>query len=371
MKTYTFHNELKIARMQVMNAFDGLVIKRLLETDDVTNTDSIAVNLVYAPKQRVLYDIVNKNQHIKVPCMAVTTSNIKFDSKRTFNKIDGYTVNSQVLSGGGTIPQPVPIDFNMNLSIIVNQNRDLDQITTCIFSKFYPYIIISYKHPNINQEVRCKVEWDGNLNLSYPTDIAANVPYRIVADATFNVSTWIYQNFNNDYGIIHNIPMSFTAVKNIYEDYDYLKTFESDITTDYRTISGRPQIKAVHPYYTTTDSNNYTFNITGDMFNLVDGMVVSADTSVYETSSFQTVNPFANDTRLSAVYTPFQAVSVENWTINDNNNITFTLPQPLSAGNIDVIAWNIAGIGNLTTDSYRISGTFQFPYVSGIHVSQI
>ncbi len=369
MKDYNFNDELKIARTQVLNAFDGLVIKRLLETDNITNTDSIAVNLVYAPKQRVLYDLVNKNQHIQLPIMAFTTSNIKYDPARTFNKLDGYIANSQVLSSGGHIPQPLPIDFDMHLSILVNQNRDLDQIITNIFANFYPYIVISYRHPNINQEVRCKVQWDGNISLQYPNDLAAQTPYRIMADATFNVSTWIFKNFSNPYGIIYNIPTTFTAVSELYDDYETLKTLEGPLVTDYKTVSGRPQIKNVHPYTYNlqTDLSSKTFNILGDMYHLVKGLVVSANnTSTYPTSAYQTFNPFVSDKHLSAVYTSFDAISVQNWVINDSNNISFNLPTPLDAGNVDIIAWNVAGIGKLTTDSYRISGTFQWPFVNGV-----
>lgn len=368
MRTYTFHNELKISRTQVLNVFDGLVIKRLLETDEVTNTDSIAVRLLYAPKQRVLFDLVNKSQHISLPVMSFTTSNIKYDSKRSFNKIDGYSLPSQMSANGGTIPQPVPIDFNMNMTVLVNQNRDLDQILTCIFSNFYPYVVASYTHPNVNQEVRMKIEWDGIVNLTYPNDITANTPYRIMADATFNVSTWIFKNFDTTTGIIHNINSNFTAVSEVSDDYETLQDLEGEDYTDYLTLSGRPQLKAISPYAINIEGDK-TFNIIGNMYDLVDGLVVSANNlNTYETSSYNLFNPFISSKHLSSLYTEFSAVSVTNWTIVDNNEIQFTLPTPLSGGYVDVIAWSVAGLGKLTTDSYRPSGTFQFPYTQGIKI---
>ena len=368
MKTYTFHNELKIVRNQVLNAFDGLIIKRLLETDDVTETDRIQVNLVYAPKHRVIYDLINKNQHIKVPVMAFTTSNIQFDKSRTFNKIEGSVVNSKILSEGGRIPQPVPINFDMKMSVLVTYNRDLDQILTCIFSQFYPYIVISYKHPNIDQEVRCKIEWDGGVALTYPNDINASLPYRIVADATFNVSTWIYKNNDNPFGIIHNIPMTFTSVSSIYDDYEYLHSFESPDRTDYLTVSGRPQMSSVFPFVVDHTKDNQ-IHLFGTMFTDVKGIIVSdINTQMYDNSAYEIFTPFISSKHLSSVYTSFTGVSVDNLTIENDRMISFTVPAPTNSGYLEVVAWSDYGVGFLTTDTYRPSGTFQSPYTNGVEL---
>lgn len=368
MKTYTFHNELKIVRNQVLNAFDGLVIKRLDEVDDSTVVDKISVNLVYAPKQRVIYDIINKNQHIKVPIIAFSTTNIQFDKARAFNKLEGQTLNSQILSEGGHILQPVPINFDMKMSILTTYNRDLDQILTCIFSQFYPYIIISYKHPNIDQEVRCKVEWDGSVALSYPNDMSANVPYRIIADATFSVSTWIYKNFENPYGIIHNIPMSFTSVSEVYDDYDAMKMMEYPDRTDYKTISGRPQFVNVEPFVVDHLKSD-TIHVFGDMFKDVKGVIVSdLVTQMYDTSAYEIFTPFVSSKRLSSIYTSFSGVSTDNLSIINNNHLQFTLPQPANSGYLEVIAWSDYGVGFLTLDTHRPIGNYQFPYSNGIEI---
>lgn len=237
MNTYTYHNEFKILLAQVLNAFDELVIRRYNEQDDTTYTDKIAVRLLYAPKQRVLFDLVNKSQHIQLPVMAVSIAGISFQKERAFNKIAGFTVSQNILSGGGHFPQPIPVDINLNLSILTRYQRDFDQIITNILANFFPYIVISYKHPDLAQEVRCLVEWDGNLKISYPNDIAANTSYRILGDASFVVRGWIYRNASNPFGIIHTIPMTFTSVSALYDDYYAMHAMESDITTDTFTVS--------------------------------------------------------------------------------------------------------------------------------------
>jgi hypothetical protein len=248
MREYTYHKEIRTLLTQVLAALDGLVIRRLDELDEETNTDSIQVSLAYAPKQRVIHDLVNKAQHIKVPVMALTMSSINYDAKRAFNKIEGFTVAQNYTPNGGDFPQPVPVEIALNLSILTRYQRDLDQILTCIFAYFYPYIIISYKHPDLGHEVRCKLEWNKAINLTYPLDIAGTQPYRIVADSTFTLQGWLYRNAYNNSGIIHNIPMSFNAVSALFDNYDYMHSLESDITSDYLEISGRPFIHSVAPY---------------------------------------------------------------------------------------------------------------------------
>lgn len=388
MKTYTYHKELRIILAQVLNAFGDLIIKRLQEDDDTDSGDHIAVSLQYAPKQRVIYDLVNLNQHIQLPAMAITMASISYDKERTFNKIMGFTVNQQYLSGGGSFPEPVPIKINLNFSILSRYQRDLDQILTCIYSNFYPYIIISYQHPDIKQEVRCAVMWNGDINLTYPVDIQATAPYRIVADSSFTVYAWMYRNASNPYGIIHNIPTTFTAVSNIFDDYYSTRTYDNTnpITTDYFTVSGRPQINSISPYSEHIGTSGSEFTIMGDMFQFVTNLVVSASpTTIYQNSAYQAFNPFVSSCNMSAMYPPFSGVQIlsSNWTNINEHTIKFTLPTPLNYGFIDVIAVGSTGYGKLTQDSLRPTfnpyltsnpsfssySEFQYPYVSGLEIS--
>lgn len=385
MKTYTYHKEIRIIIDQVLNTLNNVVIKRLNEQDDVTNTDSIQVQLKYSPKQRILHDIVNLNDHIQVPVMALSMSNIQYDDKRAFNKIEGFSVSTALLSSGGNFPQPIPITVSLNLSILARYQRDLDQILTCIFSNFFPYIVISYKHPDLGHEVRCVVEWDKAISLEYPLEIQATQPYRLIANSSFKVFAWMYRNANLHNGIIHNIDSTYTAVSNIYDNYDTMKDMMSSTRTDYIWISGRPQIKGISPYIVTTNEADQNVNVIGDMFFNLSGLYVSAAPNIYPLSSYHFYNPFADSPRLSSVYTGFSAVSVEEWTITSNNRLNFTLPTPLSAGYVDIIGWNIAGMGTLKEDSVRtiynpyVSGTeeyndfkgFQWPYISGLEVRTV
>lgn len=61
-------------------------------------------------------------------------------------------------------------------------------------------------------------------------------------------------------------------------------------------------------------------------------------------------NPFSAVPKLSAHYTGFTAYKLlsSEYTCNNDNTISITVPAPVRAGNIDVIAQNPAGYGTLT-----------------------
>jgi hypothetical protein len=385
MNTYTYHKEIRVLLAQILNALGDLVIKRLDEENDENSTDTIKVSLQYAPKQRVIYDIVNKNQHIQLPAMAITMSSIQYDKDRAFNKIAGFNVSQNYLSGGGQFPEPLPVKLNLNFSILSRYQRDLDQIITCIFSNFYPYIVISYRHPDLGHEVRCVVMWNGDINLNYPIDAQANTPFRIVADSSFTVLGWIYKNASNPYGIIHNIDTTFTSVSDIFDNYYTMKALEFPETTDYFVISGRPQCKDIDPYTTSIGVTSLTYDLVGDMFQFVDSIVVSGTPQgIFPVSSYELLNPFVDSKRLSSIYQPFSAVPLltSNWSVVNDYHIRLNIPMTYTTGYVDVLAISPFGVGRLTLDTVRptfnpyVSGTIEYnnyqtiqkPTVSGIQI---
>jgi len=73
---------------QFVAAFDDIVIGRF--NKDREEEDRINVRYLYAPKQRVMHDIVNLNKTITIPAVAVSVSSISRDVSRVFNKLDGF-----------------------------------------------------------------------------------------------------------------------------------------------------------------------------------------------------------------------------------------------------------------------------------------
>lgn len=370
MRTYTYHNEFKILISSVLNAINEIVIKRINEVSGQSE-DNIQTNVKYAPKSRILQDIVNKNNHIQLPVMALWNGGFSIDTGRTFNKIDGfYAPLSGNVGEYGHYPQPLPIKLNLPLSIISRYQNDTDQILTCLLSNFYPYIVISYRHPDNGLEVRCKVIWNGQVSTKIPIDINPQTPYRIESDMVFTVEGWIFKNAYNPTGIIWNIDTKFTSVSSLADNYEYMSQFEDvPLKTDTLFISGRPFIRSVTPYSVTNNLSSYTIDLIGNMFNYVTGLAISAEDSVYPLSSYTLIDYFSAS-QLSSQYTPFSGILIENYTINSNTHLTFTLPMPISTGKINILAWNDAGRGNLISDSYFEGNLYyQPPYTSGINVT--
>ena len=86
---------------QFVSAFNSIVIDRYNKNRVVQ--EKIQANFVYAPKERVIHDLVNKNQHLKLPVVAVSMNSVTRDNERVFNKIPGFYVSrAPTISAGAT-----------------------------------------------------------------------------------------------------------------------------------------------------------------------------------------------------------------------------------------------------------------------------
>ena len=229
-----------------MSAFDQTIIKRYNTKKEPEK--SIEPRYVYAHKQRVIHDIINKSQHIHLPVVAVSMNSISRDPGRVFNKIEGFTFPrnySHQLTDGrmDKLPPVNPVNIDVTLSIIAKYQQDLDQII-CNFAPYAnPYIILSWKIPQGRQypnpfidgdapiqEIRSEVLWNGTINMDYPKDLTANQPYRISADTGFTIKGWLFTKPpTTSAGTIFDIESNFVAIDSL-EDIvggsleDYHKT---------------------------------------------------------------------------------------------------------------------------------------------------
>ena len=267
-RNQTFHFEIKDVITQFVAAFDNIVIKRF--DKNRTSQNKVQVRYVYAPKQRVLYDLVNKAQNLTVPAVAVNITAVSRDETRVFNKSSGFFITRGKYENDYKLTSdfyrtPVPVNINVSMSIITKFQTDMDQIISNFVPYTNPYIIISWKVPEDLstssipfQEIRSEVLWDGGINLSYPTDIAANDKYRIVGDTAFVIKGWLFPYVQNPYGNIYKIDANFRASSYI-TTYDSLSdnTYSWPVSTglvddlETVTISGTPQI-------TNIDYTNFT-----------------------------------------------------------------------------------------------------------------
>ena len=236
MRYSTFNFEVKDLITQFMSAFDEVVIKRFNSTRQ--SQKFIDVRYVYAPKQRVIHDLINKSQHIQLPVVTAEITGMQRDEKRVFNKIDGFQLPKQysITSTGATydeMPPVNPVNIDVKMSILTKYQMDMDQILTNFIPYANPYIILSWKIPQGSkandpfidddapiQELRSEVLWNGDISMEYPTELNATQAYRVSADTSFTIKGWLFTKPPADGpGTIFDVSTNFVSVSSI-DDLD-------------------------------------------------------------------------------------------------------------------------------------------------------
>lgn len=271
MKLQTYHFEIKDLLTQFVTAFDNIIINRYDNNRIAQNR--VQVRYVYAPKQRVLYDLVNLAQNITVPVVSVSISNISRDEARVFNKINGYYFSngtSDQTTGSTSIHynSPVPVNITVNMSILTKFQTDMDQILSNFIPYNNPYIVLSWKVPldlssqgfAIPQEIRSEVLWSGSVNLNYPTDISANEKYKIAGDTSFTIKGWLFPASQDPVGNIFYIDSNFNAVDVLTSvsqlTVTNLKYLDPNLVTEVETVSTYAFPQITPPItYTTSNAN--------------------------------------------------------------------------------------------------------------------
>lgn len=206
---------------QFVSAFNSIVINRYNKNRSVQ--EKIQVNFVYAPKERVIYDLVNRSQHIKLPIVAVTLAGVSRDEERAFNKVAGYyltkteSLSSQPIDTN-YMKTPIPVNIEVNMEIMTKFQTDMDQILSNFVPYTNPYIIISWKIPSSQNlekdyEIRSEVLWNGNININYPDELTSNQPYRVIGTTSFTIKGWLFKNNpDNNVNNIFVVDQNFVPV---------------------------------------------------------------------------------------------------------------------------------------------------------------
>lgn len=224
MKEKTFNFEIKDSVIQFISAFDDVVISRYNKQREEQHR--INVRYLYAPKQRAIHDLTNKNKHITLPVIAVSIAGVSRDTERVFNKIQGsyhtrkdLFAGEEITSKTDHLKSPVPVNINVKMSILAKYQSDMDQILSNFIPHSNPYVIISWKTPEgllqNPQELRSQVLWDGNISLTYPDNLSASQQYRISADTSFTIKSWLFKTKDEPAGNIFKITSNFTPVIDI------------------------------------------------------------------------------------------------------------------------------------------------------------
>jgi hypothetical protein len=359
-----------------ISALDDIIVKRF--NKDKVPEEQIKVRFVYAPKQRVLNDLLNKAQTIQLPVVSITNGGIIRDQSRVFNKIAGSNVMGSLDTRYvNRLLQPIPVDVTVNVSILARYQKDFDQIVTNIFPYFDPYIVLSWRTPNLpNEEIRSNVYWNGNITTTYPTDVDAGKAARIQGDTTFTIKGWLFKALAKDLdATIFTINTDFNQTKDITTQY----TLEQlDEAGDERvTVSGVPKPISVDITRTLTGVQNQHIRVYGESFFKIENVFLSGDTNFNTNfySPFMSSNPCTVNL-LSAQYPGFTGIQLlsTDYNVYNDTYLTLTMPSAANAGYVDVIVQNQAGYGSLIKNAPYpplLSAALVNPLLSGIQILSI
>jgi len=379
---YTYDFEVETMVTVFLNAISDIVVKRFNENKQAQ--DQIQTRVLYAPKQRVMADLLDKDQNLQLPVVAVYIGGISRDTNRVFNKLLG-TYNSV---GGGSVTNeqtPLPIDLNLKVTVATRYQKDMDQIISHIIPYVNPYFSVSWTTPaRPNFEIRSSIFWDGNVAMSYPMDISSTQVAKVVADLSFTFKGWMFQappteSIGTIYTIHTNYSTEYTGMPPQYL-LDPAHQVDTD-HSDYKQVKGVPPGPSIVEPYFTNVGKLQQFNVYGSGMTKIQNVYVSGG-PVHYASTVQ--NPFSAIPSLSADYPPFFAYRIDPslWQSNNDNLTTFVMPSIQTPGLIDVIIEGPAGYGLLTENvkintynPYLSSSShfasfvpYQVPYLSGIQV---
>jgi len=363
MLDYTYFFSVKDMVIQFMDAMNGVICKRYDADRNVLS--QYPATLIYSPKQRVLYDIVNKSKQIVLPVISFSIGGIQRDPERVFNKLDGsyYDTDRYGADVAEHLRQPLPIDVTINMSIITRYQADIDQIIDNFIPYFDPYIVIQWHVPNFGHLLNSPVIWSGAINLTYPTDIDPSVNYHVTADTSFIIKGWTFKSQKTGTGKIYTIYSTYTSLSSIPTRYQDLIHDPLLVPSEHFEIHAEPRVLLVAPTLA-IETSGQKYELYGDMFYGTFNVYLTGSTaSIFPSGSLTAMDIFTHNQSLSSKFPAFSGVPVSSFEVINNSKIEFILPEPMNAGYEDIIVVNHSGYSNLRKDAFRPTSN---PYLSGM-----
>ncbi len=350
MKKYSYFRENLNMLTQFVAAFDDCFVYRY--TSDYTQKEKINVKYVVGPKQRVLHDIVNQNKNITLPAISIEQTNIRRDPDRIQNK-DQHFYRTHVLDDAiSKIPQPIPVQIELKVSIIARYKEDIDQIVSNFVPWCNPYFIISWKVPDefqidFDDEIRSEVFWSGNVDFENPINITKDDKYRIIGNTGFTIKGWLFPATQTSVAPIYVVNTTFNSVSSEtdilnYDSYNWLSGI--NYNTDLITVSAIPEVTNSflngNPYFASlsVDSgNDNLFTFYGKRFDFNNSWYLSSN-QVIPNLTFEEIH-----TALSPVISGYKVPTDIITTFNDNVATISLSSEYLSSGDFTFVTANSAG----------------------------
>ncbi len=367
MKKYTYNFEIKDLLTQFIAAFDDTVIKRYNKNREAEQ--EIAVRYVMAPKQRIMYDIINKAQNLKLPVVSVDLAGVSYDTERVFNKLDNFDNYGE--GTASAINTPVPVNLEVNMSILCRYMSDMDQILSNFVPYTNPYIVLAWREP-VDQallsagevpfnpiEIRSEVLWSQNISMNSPTDTTYSEKFRIVADTSFTIKGWMFRNENDRSNPIYFIDMNFINADKGYSftpaitsvDYEsFYDSLTADAEIETLSLSGYPFTDSVFynasgypmpidsPVTITTQAkqlNKGTFTLIGQNYDETEFVLLSSTSAL---TDVLTSVPTTYTGTIEGYLLPLSSYTVQSDTVMNIN-----LSNLNTAGTFQVVVKNPAG----------------------------
>ncbi len=367
MKKYTYNFEIKDLLTQFIAAFDDTVIKRYNKNREAEQ--EIAVRYVMAPKQRIMYDIINKAQNLKLPVVSVDLAGVSYDTERVFNKLDNFDNYGE--GTASAINTPVPVNLEVNMSILCRYMSDMDQILSNFVPYTNPYIVLAWREP-VDQallsagevpfnpiEIRSEVLWSQNISMNSPTDTTYSEKFRIVADTSFTIKGWMFRNENDRSNPIYFIDMNFINADKGYSftpaitsvDYEsFYDSLTADAEIETLSLSGYPFTDSVFynasgypmpidsPVTITTQAkqlNKGTFTLIGQNYDETEFVLLSSTSAL---TDVLTSVPTTYTGTIEGYLLPLSSYTVQSDTVMNIN-----LSNLNTSGTFQVVVKNPAG----------------------------
>tara|TARA_R100001463_G_scaffold70897_1_gene124644 strand:+ start:574 stop:1398 length:825 start_codon:yes stop_codon:yes gene_type:complete len=269
---------------------------------------------------------------------------------------------------------PVPVNLEVNFSIIARYMQDMEQIISNFAPYTNPYIVIAWKEPTETGdtiEIRTEVDWSKNISLNQPTDLSPNDKFRVVADTSFTIKGWLFRDKNTGGTPIYFIEQNFIDTRKNFNftqalttlDYDnFFDSLSTVANVETITLSAIPSITNI--YHASTGSiieaynpitlnkkmsafDVYNYNLLGTNFNRTEVILLSGNNTTL-TNNFTAI-----DTTYTGKVSGF-IVDPSNYKILSDEVLTINIPYLSGSGDFDIIVKNPAGWGS----SNSISGFY-------------
>lgn len=318
--------------------------------------EKIDVRYIFGPKHRVLHDLNDRAKNLTLPVVTMEQTSLTRDTSRIFNK-DQHFYHQNGGNKISKVPMPIPVNLEINLSVITRYKEDLDQIVQNFATQCNPYIIVSWKVPEsfgmpFLDEIRSEIQWSGNVSYKNPVDLSPDVKWRISADTAFTIKGWLFKSLEQNQEPIYTVRTDFKAANfedrvYTYDDYGSLSGIE--YPTDVITVSAFPEFTNL--FYSTSGANvpvrediyiksenSNTFILYGKRFDYNNSWYLSSGNVGFfgDLSEIST----AKHPLISAYKIPMENVAV----INDNVSVVTLSSNSLElSGNFTFVTANSAG----------------------------